>query len=188
MRSPAHRAAVAVALAAVAPSAEAQQHSQPVSLHRACARRSTIRNYETWIRSHARHGRIAQRDKPRMWTLERCQAHRQPARLAGIRWRIHYLRAQAYDLAHPLVDAVASWYIAAGGPIACGGDSYALGVASRTLACGTRLQICYRTCTDAIVFDRGPFIYSRSLDLSGAVKSAIGFPDGVATVRYRVLP
>jgi rare lipoprotein A (peptidoglycan hydrolase) len=88
---------------------------------------------------------------------------------------------------HPMSEAVASWYVAAGGPIACGGDSYALGVANKTLPCGTRLEVCYTSCVRAVVFDRGPYIEGRDLDLSGAVRDAIGFPDGVATVRYRVL-
>jgi rare lipoprotein A (peptidoglycan hydrolase) len=84
--------------------------------------------------------------------------------------------------------ALASWYVAAGGPIACGGDSYAMGVANRTLPCGTRLMICFRACVDAIVFDRGPYVFSRDLDLSQQVANAIGFPNGVAAIRYRVLP
>ena len=82
--------------------------------------------------------------------------------------------------------AVASWYVAAGGPIACGGDSYAMGVANRTLPCGTRVEICYASCVEAVVFDRGPFIAGRDFDLSGAVKDATGFPDGVASIRYRI--
>jgi rare lipoprotein A (peptidoglycan hydrolase) len=88
----------------------------------------------------------------------------------------------------PMQTALASWYLAAGGPIACGGDSFALGVANRTLPCGTRLEICYRRCVQAIVFDRGPYVYPRDFDLSEAVKDATGFPDGVATIRWRRLP
>jgi hypothetical protein len=152
-----------------------------------CHHASTIRSYERFILTHADHGVIPERLKPRMWVLERCQALGGPARLAGIRWRIRFLRRQVFDLTHPWIGLTASWYVAAGGPIACGGDSFALGVASRTLACGTRLEVCYRRCVDAIVFDFGPGIASRRMDLSGAVRAATGFPDGVATVRYRVL-
>lgn len=83
--------------------------------------------------------------------------------------------------------ALASWYVAAGGPIACGGSSYRLGVANRTLPCGTRVRVCYWRCVTAVVFDRGPYVWPREFDLSGAVRYAVGFPDGVATIRYRVL-
>ena len=82
--------------------------------------------------------------------------------------------------------ALASWYYAEGGPIACGGNSYAMGVANRTLPCGTRLVVCFVRCVQAVVFDRGPYVYPRDFDLSQQVANAVGFT-GVATIRYRVL-
>jgi hypothetical protein len=57
--------------------------------------------------------------------------------------------------------ALASWYVSDGGPIACGGDSYAMGVANRTLPCGTKLVVCFQRCVHAIVFDRGPYVFPR---------------------------
>lgn len=86
----------------------------------------------------------------------------------------------------PMSSAVASVYDAAGGPIACGGDSYAMGIANRTLPCGTHVRICYTRCVNTIVFDRGPYIAGRDFDLSRAVQYATGFPDGVATIRYSI--
>lgn len=83
--------------------------------------------------------------------------------------------------------ALSSWYYSAGLPIACPDmDSYAMGVANRTLPCGTRLVVCFVRCVQAVVFDRGPYVWPRSMDLSQQVAQAVGF-DGVATVRYRVV-
>lgn len=95
--------------------------------------------------------------------------------------------ARKHHRQKPLQPALASWYYAAGGPIACGGNSYAMGVANRSLPCGTRVLMCFRRCVDVIVFDRGPYVWPRSWDLSQQVAQAIGF-SGVQTVRYRVLP
>lgn len=44
-----------------------------------------------------------------------------------------------------------------------------LGVASRTLRCGSQLRICYSSrCITVPVVDRGPYVYSRDLDLTSA--------------------
>lgn len=96
----------------------------------------------------------------------------------------HHRRHRQSWWSGPFSTALASWYYAAGGPIACGGDSYALGVANRTLPCGTRLIICFARCARAIVFDRGPYVYPREFDLSQQVADATGF-SGVATIRWR---
>lgn len=60
-----------------------------------------------------------------------------------------------------------------------------LGVASRTLAFGTKVQFCYHGCVVATVMDRGPYVYSRLFDLQVATSQAIGFP-GLGVVRYRL--
>jgi rare lipoprotein A len=75
---------------------------------------------------------------------------------------------------------VVSWYDDAGST-ACGfhsGD----GVASRTLACGTKVHFRNggRSVT-ATVDDRGPYVYSREFDLNQNTAAALGF-DGVGTV------
>jgi rare lipoprotein A len=77
--------------------------------------------------------------------------------------------------------STASWYGPGlyGGRTACGGtlDSTTLGVANRTLPCGTRVTFRYggRKVT-AKVIDRGPFVAGREWDLAPAVKARLGFP------------
>lgn len=154
--------------------------------HRPCQVHSTVRGYEAWVRRHVRAGRIPQRFKPAMWRLEACQAHGQPARLAAIRWRMRYLRAQAWDLTHPWQTALASWYEDQGATAS--GWHATDGVANLTLPFGTRVQFRYAgRSVVAVVDDRGPYVGGRTWDLSQTTAAALGF-DGVATVRYRVLP
>lgn len=67
-----------------------------------------------------------------------------------------------------------------GGALACGGtlNPGTLGVAHRTLACGTRVTLRYggRSVTVPVI-DRGPFSGSREWDLTAAAKQRLGFPD-----------
>ena len=57
-----------------------------------------------------------------------------------------------------------------------------LGVAHKTLPCGTKVQLRYGgTHGDGPVVDRGPFAGNREYDLTAATKQALGFPD-VGTV------
>jgi peptidoglycan lytic transglycosylase len=79
---------------------------------------------------------------------------------------------------------VASWYALYGSPLACGGTlGYdQLGVANRTLACGTRVTLRYRGRVVTVpVIDRGPYVGGREWDLSGATARALGF-EGVGVV------
>jgi len=78
---------------------------------------------------------------------------------------------------HP---ALASWY-EDGGNTACGFHA-GLGVANRTLPCGTKVRLSYggRSVT-AVVDDRGPYTGGREWDLNQNTASALGF-DGVGTV------
>jgi hypothetical protein len=78
---------------------------------------------------------------------------------------------------HP---ALASWYDDAGNT-ACGFHA-GLGVANRTLPCGTKVMLHYgnRTVT-AVVDDRGPYAGGRDWDLNQNTASALGF-GGVGTV------
>jgi rare lipoprotein A len=73
----------------------------------------------------------------------------------------------------------ASWY-GGGGSLACGGSltSSTMGVASRTLPCGTlvTLRVGWRTVSVPVV-DRGPFVEGREFDLTEATKQALGFGD-----------
>jgi rare lipoprotein A (peptidoglycan hydrolase) len=88
--------------------------------------------------------------------------------------------------------ATASWY----GPgfyghgMACGGvlTETTIGVAHRTLPCGTRLTICYSgRCIVTSVVDRGPFVPGRDFDLTGGLKVFLGF-GSVGPVSWRLGP
>jgi rare lipoprotein A len=77
-------------------------------------------------------------------------------------------------------ESVASWYDD-GGNTACGFHA-GLGVANRSLPCGTKVKFRYggRSVT-AVVDDRGPFVGGRDWDLNQNTAAALGF-QGVATV------
>ena len=82
--------------------------------------------------------------------------------------------------------AAASWYGPGlyGNNLACGGTltPSTIGVAHKTLPCGTKLRLRYGSRTvDVRVIDRGPFSGSREFDLTSATKERLGFPD-VGTV------
>jgi peptidoglycan lytic transglycosylase len=67
-----------------------------------------------------------------------------------------------------------------GGALACGGTLQpgTLGVANKTLPCGTRVKLRYhgRSVTVPVV-DRGPYVAGRDFDLTAATKARLGFPD-----------
>lgn len=77
-------------------------------------------------------------------------------------------------------ESVASWYYDAGNT-ACGFHA-GLGVANRSLPCGTKVEFHYggRTVT-ATVDDRGPYVGGRDWDLNQSTAAALGFA-GVGTV------
>src|SRR5262249_56335555 len=71
----------------------------------------------------------------------------------------------------------ASWY-GGGGGLACGGSLTAatMGVADRTLPCGTLVTLRYNGRTVRVpVIDRGPYVGSREFDLTEATQQALGF-------------
>jgi rare lipoprotein A len=75
--------------------------------------------------------------------------------------------------------AGASWY-GGGGQTACGGalTSSTLGVANKTLPCGTIVTLRYGGHTVSVpVIDRGPYVEGREFDLTEATKQALGFGD-----------
>jgi rare lipoprotein A (peptidoglycan hydrolase) len=75
--------------------------------------------------------------------------------------------------------AAASWY-SGGGGLACGGSltSATMGVASKTLACGTLVTLRYNGRSVRVpVVDRGPYVAGREFDLTEATKQALGFGD-----------
>ena len=75
--------------------------------------------------------------------------------------------------------AGASWY-GGGGGLACGGSlsSSTLGVANKTLPCGTLVTLRYNGRSIRVpVIDRGPYVAGREFDLTEATKQALGFGD-----------
>jgi hypothetical protein len=75
--------------------------------------------------------------------------------------------------------AEASWY-GGGGDLACGGSltSSTLGVANKTLPCGTLVTLRYNGHSIVVpVVDRGPYVAGREFDLTQATKQALGFGD-----------
>jgi rare lipoprotein A (peptidoglycan hydrolase) len=75
--------------------------------------------------------------------------------------------------------AGASWYGGTGG-LACGGEltSTTMGVANKTLPCGSLLTLRYGDRTVSVrVIDRGPYVAGREFDLTEATKRALGFGD-----------
>lgn len=75
--------------------------------------------------------------------------------------------------------AEASWY-GGGGSLACGGSltSSTLGVANKTLPCGTLVTLRYGGRSLRVpVVDRGPYVAGREFDLTEATKQALGFGD-----------
>jgi hypothetical protein len=75
--------------------------------------------------------------------------------------------------------AGASWY-GGGGGLACGGQltSATMGVASKTLPCGSLITLRYGDRTVRVrVIDRGPYVAGREFDLTEATKRALGFGD-----------
>ena len=60
--------------------------------------------------------------------------------------------------------------------------SSVVGVANRTLPCGTKVKLRYHGRTVTVpVIDRGPYVAGRDYDLTTATKEKLGFP-GVGTV------
>jgi peptidoglycan lytic transglycosylase len=71
-----------------------------------------------------------------------------------------------------------------GSGVACGGTLMpgTMGVANKTLPCGTQVKLRYHGRTVTVpVIDRGPYVAGRDYDLTEAVKERLGFP-GVGTV------
>jgi rare lipoprotein A len=82
--------------------------------------------------------------------------------------------------------AGASWYGPGlyGNGVACGGTLMpgTLGVANKTLPCGTMVKLRYHGHSVRVpVIDRGPYVAGREYDLTEAVRDRLGFP-GVGIV------
>jgi rare lipoprotein A len=109
-----------------------------------------------------------------VWRPRAAGSYRVRVKLRGRRVAERVGRVHAYR------PAVASWYGPGfyGNRTACGQTlgTGTLGVAHRTLPCGTRLRVRLGSRSVAVrVIDRGPFHYGREFDLTGALKQRIGF-------------
>jgi rare lipoprotein A len=118
------------------------------------------------------HGRFRVSYRPHDLLSERVRL-RFPGDALGRAARRPLGRLNAYRLAG------ASWY-GGGGGLACGGSlsSSTLGVANKTLPCGTLVTLRYHGHTVRVpVIDRGPYVAGREFDLTEATKRALGFGD-----------
>jgi rare lipoprotein A len=107
-----------------------------------------------------------------------------PRHLGSERVRVHFAAEQGLLASARMLGRLnvyravqASWY-GGGGGLACGGSltSSTMGVANRTLPCGTivTLRLGWRTVSVPVV-DRGPYVEGREFDLTEATKQALGF-------------
>jgi peptidoglycan lytic transglycosylase len=84
-----------------------------------------------------------------------------------------------------------SWYGPGfyGSPVACGGAPLGynqLGVAHKTLPCGTKVTLRYNGRAVTVpVIDRGPYVGDREFDLTRATKDRLGFA-GVGVIQVSV--
>ncbi len=109
-----------------------------------------------------------------------------PRRLGGKSLRLHFEGDAALRSSHRRLGrlevyrlAGASWY-GGGGGLACGGQltSSTMGVANKTLPCGTLVTLRYGGHSVRVpVIDRGPYVEGREFDLTEATKRALGFGD-----------
>jgi len=84
--------------------------------------------------------------------------------------------------------SIASFYDLFGNGVACGGilHPWTLGVANKTLPCGTRVIFQYGSrAIEVRVIDRGPYIAGREWDLTAATAVALHFP-GLGPIRWRL--
>ena len=84
--------------------------------------------------------------------------------------------------------SIASVFTAYGHGVACGGVLQVpeLGVANKTLPCGTEVTFRYGNRAIRVpVIDRGPYIPGREWDLTGATAEALHFP-GLGPIQWRL--
>ncbi len=153
------------------------------------ASRSTLSSRDVELQRLGRHGwrvlahtvtgakgRFVLRYRPHRLLSERVRiVFAGDARDRGVKRYLGHLRS--YRLAG------ASWY-GGGGGLACGGEltSSTMGVANKTLPCGTLVRLRYgRREVSVPVVDRGPYVAGREFDLTEATKRALGF-EGVGEV------
>jgi rare lipoprotein A len=116
------------------------------------------------------HGRFRLRYVPRQTASEQVRL-RSAGNASDLAAHRRLGRLNVYRLAE------ASWY-GGGGSLACGGSltSATMGVANKTLPCGTLVTLRYDGRTVRVpVVDRGPYAAGREFDLTEATKQTLGF-------------
>jgi len=109
------------------------------------------------------------------WHASGAGVYRARAKVAGESVRSHPRRINVYR------SAEASYYGPGlyGNGVACGGtlNPGTLGVANKTLPCGSKVTLRYHGKTVTVpVIDRGPYAGNREYDLTAATKAKLGFP------------
>ena len=128
-------------------------------------------------------------DRTRTGRAGRFKASFKPPRAGRYRLRVRSSGTRALGSGRDRLRTVyvyrparASWYGPGlwGNPTSCGGALTAgrLGVANKSLPCGTRVTFRYRGRSVTVpVIDRGPFGAGREWDLTAATKRRLGFGD-----------
>lgn len=152
----------------------------------------TQAKHRTYVKAvYRERKRISSRARRRIDRLRSCAKTAEAAHnMLHLLHREQRARAARQEAAStPFRFASASWYGPGliGNPLGCGGTLTAgtLGIAHKTMACGTLLDICDARCVSVRVVDRGPYVAGREVDLTMATAAAIGF-SGVGLVRLRV--
>ena len=109
------------------------------------------------------------------WHAPGSGVYRAHATVVGSSVRSHRMTVNAFR------PAAASYYGPGlyGGGLACGGtlSPGKLGVANKTLPCGSEVTLRYHGKTVTVpVIDRGPYAGNREYDLTAATKAKLGFP------------
>jgi rare lipoprotein A len=109
------------------------------------------------------------------WHAPGSGTYRARAKVANTGVRSHKMTVNAFR------PAEASYYGPGlyGGGLACGGtlSPGKLGVANKTLPCGSQVTLRYHGKTVTVpVIDRGPYVGNREYDLTAATKAKLGFP------------
>ena len=109
------------------------------------------------------------------WHAAGSGTYRARAKVADSRVRSHGMTVYAFR------PAEASYYGPGlyGGGLACGGtlSPSKLGVANKTLPCGSKVTLRYHGKTVTVpAIDSGPFAGNREYDLTAATKAKLGFP------------